>query len=167
MNLARREEGFIAGFVGKGRGTIARLAALLTLLEWSASADPTPPTTISKSALTGATRLWEEFFSSPCSSCFSCRWPQPARTTAAQSRPLPARQAASHGQARDNPGQSTRAHVRRARCRPDLARPGAPGPDPPSTPNDCWARPANGRMGGQSEHIRLTASARITGNAGN
>jgi uncharacterized protein DUF3987 len=60
--LARREEGFIAGFVGKGRGTIARLAALLTLLGWSASDDPTPPTTVSESALAGATRLWEEFF---------------------------------------------------------------------------------------------------------
>ena len=62
VNLARREEGFIAGFVGKGRGTIARLAALLTLLEWSASADPTPPAAVSESALAGATRLWEEFF---------------------------------------------------------------------------------------------------------
>jgi hypothetical protein len=62
VNLARREEGFVAGFVGKGRGTIARLAALLTLLEWSASADPTPPTTVSTSALAGATSLWEEFF---------------------------------------------------------------------------------------------------------
>ena len=62
VDLARREEGFIAGFVGKGRGTIARLAALLTLLEWSASADPTPPATVSASALAGATRLWEEFF---------------------------------------------------------------------------------------------------------
>jgi hypothetical protein len=62
VNLARQEEGFIAGFVGKGRGTIARLAALLTLLEWSTSDDPTPPTTVSESALAGATRLWEEFF---------------------------------------------------------------------------------------------------------
>jgi hypothetical protein len=62
VDLARREEGFIAGFIGKGRGTVARLAVLITLLEWSASADPTPPTTVSRSALAGATRLWEEFF---------------------------------------------------------------------------------------------------------
>jgi hypothetical protein len=62
VNLARREEGFIAGFVGKGRGTIARLAGLLTLIEWSTSSAPTPPTTVSKSALAGAERLWEEFF---------------------------------------------------------------------------------------------------------
>jgi hypothetical protein len=62
VNLARREEGVIAGFVGKGRGTVARLAVLITLLEWSASDAPTPPTTVSGSALAGATRLWEEFF---------------------------------------------------------------------------------------------------------
>ena len=97
VNLARREEGFIAGFVGKGRGTIARLAALLTLLEWSASADPTPPTTVSKSALTGATRLWEEFFLPHARAVFRVGGRSPQRTTAAQSRPLPARQAAYHG----------------------------------------------------------------------
>jgi hypothetical protein len=44
------------------RGADDAWAALLTLLEWSASADPTPPATISTSALAGATRLWEEFF---------------------------------------------------------------------------------------------------------
>jgi hypothetical protein len=47
---------------GQGTRTIARFAALLTLLEWSASPDPSPPTTVSESALAGATRLWEELF---------------------------------------------------------------------------------------------------------
>jgi hypothetical protein len=62
VERTRREEGFMAGFVGKGRGTIARLAGILTLLEWAATSSPTPPMSVSETALRGATRLWEEFF---------------------------------------------------------------------------------------------------------
>ena len=62
VELARREEGFMAGFAGKGRGTIARLAGILTLLEWATTPSSPLPTTVSTTALAGATRLWEEFF---------------------------------------------------------------------------------------------------------
>jgi hypothetical protein len=62
VGMTRKEEGFMAGFTGKGRGTIARLAGALTLLEWAATASTAPPTTVSDSALAGAIRLWEEFF---------------------------------------------------------------------------------------------------------
>jgi hypothetical protein len=62
VEMARREEGFRAGFVGKGRGTITRLAGILTLLEWATSSDATPPTVVSRTALDGAIKLWEQYF---------------------------------------------------------------------------------------------------------
>ena len=81
VEQARREEGFTAGYVGKGRGTIARLAGILTLLEWAANPSVLPPTTIDDTALTGAKRLWETFFLQHARAIFRVggRSPQEAR----------------------------------------------------------------------------------------
>ena len=47
-----RAEGFMAGWLGKGRGTVARLAAVLALLDWTANRpnNAPPPTVITTAA---------------------------------------------------------------------------------------------------------------------
>jgi hypothetical protein len=56
-------DGFEAAWLGKGRGTVVRLAAILTLLAWTAntSALAPPPARISRDALLDGIRLWECF----------------------------------------------------------------------------------------------------------
>ena len=59
----RGTEGAEAGWLGKGRGTVVRLAAILALLDWSRHA-PTarPPGTVRADHLQAATRLWRDYF---------------------------------------------------------------------------------------------------------
>ena len=58
-----RCDGFEAAWLGKGRASVVRLAAALTLLAWTANAAPTaaPPARIDRDALLHAFRLWECF----------------------------------------------------------------------------------------------------------
>ena len=51
-----KAEGFMAGWLGKGRGTVARLAAILALLDWTANrpSNASPPTTITTQHLCDA-----------------------------------------------------------------------------------------------------------------
>jgi hypothetical protein len=58
-----RAAGFLAAWLGKGRGTVVRLAAILTLLAWTANTPATaaPPNRIGRDALLQAFRLWERF----------------------------------------------------------------------------------------------------------
>ena len=59
----RRAEGLEAGWLGKGRGTVARLAGVLALLDWSRRAGTDrPPRIISRDHLQAASRLWEGYF---------------------------------------------------------------------------------------------------------
>ncbi len=52
-----------AGWVGKGRGTVARLAAALTLLEWSERPAHSPgPSAITHRTIEQAARLWSDYF---------------------------------------------------------------------------------------------------------
>ena len=58
-----RCDGFEAAWLGKGRGTVVRLATILTLLAWTANSAPTaaPPRVVTRDALIQAIRLWEVF----------------------------------------------------------------------------------------------------------
>jgi hypothetical protein len=61
---ALRAEGFEAGWLGKGRGTVARLAAVLALLEWTANrpGNAPPPGVITALHLHAAWELWERYY---------------------------------------------------------------------------------------------------------
>ena len=62
-HLQARQIDYLAGFVGKGNGTIIRLAGVLTLLEWATGpADRPLPNMASEAALNGAVRLWHDYF---------------------------------------------------------------------------------------------------------
>ena len=55
-------EGLEAGWMGKGSGTVARLAGLLELLAWSASDSGAAPTHVRASSIQAAAELWREHF---------------------------------------------------------------------------------------------------------
>ena len=59
-----KAEGFMAGWLGKGRGTVARLAAVLALLDWTANrpSNAPPPTVITTQHLCAAWDLWERYY---------------------------------------------------------------------------------------------------------
>jgi hypothetical protein len=58
-----RAEGFLAGWLGKGRGTVARLAAVLALLDWTANRPGNaPPTVITAQHMSAAWDLWERYY---------------------------------------------------------------------------------------------------------
>jgi hypothetical protein len=59
-----RAEGILAGWLGKGRGTVARLAAVLALLDWTANrpSNALPPTVITTQHLCAAWDLWERYY---------------------------------------------------------------------------------------------------------
>ena len=59
----RGTEGAEAGWLGKGRGTVVRLAAIFALLDWSRHAAPARlPRTVGRDHLQAATRLWRDYF---------------------------------------------------------------------------------------------------------
>jgi hypothetical protein len=55
-------EGLQAGWLGRGRGTVPRLAAALVLLAWSERPGVRPPRAIGRDRLQAATRLWWDYF---------------------------------------------------------------------------------------------------------
>jgi hypothetical protein len=59
-----RAEGLLAGWLGKGRGTVARLAAVLALLDWTANrpSNAPPPAVITAQHLHAAWDLWERYY---------------------------------------------------------------------------------------------------------
>jgi hypothetical protein len=59
-----RAEGLLAGWLGKGRGTVARLAAVLALLDWTANrpSNAPPPGVITALHLHAAWELWERYY---------------------------------------------------------------------------------------------------------
>ena len=59
-----RAEGLLAGWLGKGRGTVARLAAVLALLDWTANrpGNAPPPAVITAQHLRAAWELWERYY---------------------------------------------------------------------------------------------------------
>ena len=59
---AQNHEGLEAGFLGKGRGTVVRLAAVLALLRWSELVDSEPLSTITADDIKDAAGLWSDYF---------------------------------------------------------------------------------------------------------
>ncbi|HEY2750555.1 DUF3987 domain-containing protein, partial [Phenylobacterium sp.] len=59
-----RAQGLMAGWLGKGRGTVARLAAVLALLDWTANrpTNAPPPTVIRAQHLIDAWSLWDRYY---------------------------------------------------------------------------------------------------------
>ena len=59
-----RAQGLMAGWLGKGRGTVARLAAVLALLDWTANRpnNAPPPTVIRQQHLLDAWALWDRYY---------------------------------------------------------------------------------------------------------
>jgi hypothetical protein len=58
----REAEGLEEAWVGKGRGTVVRLAGILELLDWSATGSSGPPGHIGRERIEGAAALWEGYF---------------------------------------------------------------------------------------------------------
>ena len=63
-----RAQGLMAGWLGKGRGTVARLAAVLALLDWTANRpnNAPPPTVIRQQHLLDAWALWDRLLPAAC-----------------------------------------------------------------------------------------------------
>jgi hypothetical protein len=59
---AEGSSGLLAGWLGKGRGTVARLAGALALLHWSAHADEPAPRTVDRDTVEAACALWRGYF---------------------------------------------------------------------------------------------------------
>jgi hypothetical protein len=57
-----RQEGLEAGFLGKGRGTVVRLAGVLNLLRWSEGESPSPVPPICFDDMRDAAGLWSDYF---------------------------------------------------------------------------------------------------------
>ena len=76
-----RAEGLLAGWLGKGRGTVARLAAVLALLDWTANrpANAPPPTVITAQHLHAAWELWERYYRPHAQAVFDRAGPSDAR----------------------------------------------------------------------------------------
>lgn len=58
----RPSDGLAAGWLGKGRGTVARLAGALTLLDWSENGAQEAPRTVGRETVEAAATLWRDYF---------------------------------------------------------------------------------------------------------
>jgi hypothetical protein len=58
----RHAEGPQAAWLGKGRGTVARLAGLFTLMSWSATNEAEPPREVGREAMESAVSLWSDYY---------------------------------------------------------------------------------------------------------
>ena len=59
---SQASDGLQAGWLGKGRGTVARLAGVLTLLDWSENGQQDAPRTIDRDTVEAAATLWRDYF---------------------------------------------------------------------------------------------------------
>jgi hypothetical protein len=71
----REAEGLEEAWMGKGRGTVVRLAGILELLDWSATGSSSPPGHIGRERIEEATALWEGYFRPHATSLFTRAMP--------------------------------------------------------------------------------------------
>jgi hypothetical protein len=64
-------EGLEEAWLGKGRGTVVRLAGILELLDWSATGSTSPPGHIGRERIEQAVALWEGYFRPHATSLFT------------------------------------------------------------------------------------------------
>lgn len=63
LHAALREaEGLEEAWMGKGRGTVVRLAGILELLDWSTTGSSSPPGHLGRERIEEAAALWENYF---------------------------------------------------------------------------------------------------------
>jgi hypothetical protein len=67
----REAEGLEEAWMGKGRGTVVRLAGILELLDWSATGSTSPPGHIGRERIEGAAALWDGYFRPHATSLFA------------------------------------------------------------------------------------------------
>lgn len=58
----REAEGLEESWMGKGRGTVVRLAGILELLDWSAIGSASPPGHLGRERIEEAAALWQRYF---------------------------------------------------------------------------------------------------------
>lgn len=68
-------EGLEEAWLGKGRGTVVRLAGILELLDWSATGSSSPPGHIGRERIEQAAALWEGYFRPHATSLFARNMP--------------------------------------------------------------------------------------------
>ena len=79
----REAEGLEEAWMGKGRGTVVRLAGILELLDWSATGSASPPGHIGRERIESAVALWEGYFRQHATALFTRTMPT---TTEVQAR---------------------------------------------------------------------------------
>ena len=68
-------EGAEAAWLGKGAGTVARLAGVLALLTWSGAGGPAVPGPIDRESVMAAIGLWEGYYRPHARALFDCAVP--------------------------------------------------------------------------------------------
>jgi hypothetical protein len=79
----READGLEEAWLGKGRGTVVRLAGILELLDWSATGSASPPGHIGRERIEAAAALWDGYFRPHATSLFTRTMPT---TTEVQAR---------------------------------------------------------------------------------
>ena len=156
-------EGLLAGWLGKGRGTVARLAAVLALLDWTANrpSNAPPPTVITAQHLHAAWDLWDRYYRPHASAVFDRAGPSDRDRKARQVIGWIRAEASDGGLARGR--AAGRAAAKGERRRGGRGDPGARGRRRPArarrrggTIAAAAARPG---AGGQSRAARKTRCA--------
>lgn len=80
--VLREAEGLEEAWLGKGRGTVVRLAGILELLDWSATGSSSPPGHIGRERIEEAAALWEGYFWPHATSLFTRTAPTTTETQA-------------------------------------------------------------------------------------
>ena len=151
-------DGLETGWVGKGNGTVVRLAGILTLLRWSDSTAQGAPRIIPRDAVEDAAALWSDYFRPHARAVFNQagradRDRLSRRALAAHDRP-------GRDRPRDHPPRG--AELRR-RCRRRRARPRTPDqrghPAPAARRGLAQRRPADAAVEGQSRAVEGGVSA--------
>ena len=152
-------EGLEADWMGKGSGTVARLAGILELLAWSGSDSGALPTQVGASAVQAAIELWHDYFRLHAAFVFERGGPddllRQARRVVHWLKVNPPRRSEPRGH------QMPRALSRgeRAARRPRDRSPGCgQRPAPCQAAGTAPTRPAGGALAGQSGAVPLNCA---------
>ena len=107
----REAEGLEEAWMGKGRGTVVRLAGILELLDWSATGSASSPGHIGRERIEGAAALWESYFRPHATSLFMRTMPTTTERSSASCGPLASQQ--RHDMCHARAGEAGRAEPHR------------------------------------------------------
>ena len=117
----RDADGVEAAWIGKGAGTIVRLAGLLSLMDWAAGGGEEPCTTVEEQHVERAHALWTDYFWPHAQAVFGQASLDDRRAPGAARRPLAAAHAAADRVARGGAPRGAR-QVRGCRDRGERDR---------------------------------------------